>query len=167
MRKPTICIFESKDADQLRSNCEANQRLCFCCTDSITPFLSKSNTLNFLPSYVTAHTGLYHNAAHIIGIIFPDLTVGLVEVLPRTLERANDAVYLQEFPPLQLPLCRIQRCLGHVALVTSNLILAAMSIDRAQVVISPMKRFKRGIFNIVQNLILDQIYINAFFKHFK
>ena len=27
--KPTICIGENKGADQLRSNCEADQRLCF------------------------------------------------------------------------------------------------------------------------------------------
>ena len=27
--KKTICICENKDADQLRSNCEADQRLCF------------------------------------------------------------------------------------------------------------------------------------------
>ena len=26
--KPTICIGENKGADQLRSNCEADQRLC-------------------------------------------------------------------------------------------------------------------------------------------
>ena len=30
MRKPTICICETKGADQLCSNCEADQRLCFC-----------------------------------------------------------------------------------------------------------------------------------------
>ena len=29
MGKPTICIGENKGADQLRSNCEADQRLCF------------------------------------------------------------------------------------------------------------------------------------------
>ena len=29
MKKPTICIWENKDADQLRVNCEADQRLCF------------------------------------------------------------------------------------------------------------------------------------------
>ena len=34
MRKPTICIGENKGADQLRSNCEADQCLCFCYTDS-------------------------------------------------------------------------------------------------------------------------------------
>ena len=34
MRKPTICICENKSADQLRSNCEADQRLCFRYMDS-------------------------------------------------------------------------------------------------------------------------------------
>ena len=29
MRKPTICIYENKGADQLRGNREADQRLCF------------------------------------------------------------------------------------------------------------------------------------------
>ena len=30
MGKSTICIGKNKGADQLRSNCEADQRLCFC-----------------------------------------------------------------------------------------------------------------------------------------
>ena len=44
MRKPTICICENKDADQLRGNREADQRLCFRYTDSTStiPLLSKS-----------------------------------------------------------------------------------------------------------------------------
>ena len=42
MRKPTFCICENKDADQLRSNCTADQRLCFPYTDSTIPLLSKS-----------------------------------------------------------------------------------------------------------------------------
>ena len=37
--KPTICICENKDADQLRSNCEADQRLCFRYMDSAIPVL--------------------------------------------------------------------------------------------------------------------------------
>ena len=37
MGKPTISIGENKGADQLRSNCEADQRLCFRYTDSTTP----------------------------------------------------------------------------------------------------------------------------------
>ena len=42
MRKPTICICENKDTDQLRCNREANQQLCFRYTDSTIPVLSKS-----------------------------------------------------------------------------------------------------------------------------
>ena len=34
MRKPTICIGENKAADQLCSNCTADQHLCFRCRDS-------------------------------------------------------------------------------------------------------------------------------------
>ena len=40
--KPTICIGENKGADQLRSNREADQRLCFRYTDSTIPLLLKS-----------------------------------------------------------------------------------------------------------------------------
>ena len=49
MRKPTICIGEYKDAHQLCSNCTADQRLCFCHTDSTIPLLhlSKAKLLVF------------------------------------------------------------------------------------------------------------------------
>ena len=40
VRKPAFCICENKDADQLRGNREADQRLCFRYTDSIIPLLS-------------------------------------------------------------------------------------------------------------------------------
>ena len=39
--KPAFCICENKDADQLRGNREADQRLCFPYTDSKIPLLSK------------------------------------------------------------------------------------------------------------------------------
>ena len=54
MRKPAFCICENKgadqlcglrenkEADQLRGNCEADQRLCFRCIDSTIPLLPKS-----------------------------------------------------------------------------------------------------------------------------
>ena len=42
MRKLAFCICENKDADQLRGNCEADQRLCFRYSDSMIPLLSKS-----------------------------------------------------------------------------------------------------------------------------
>ena len=41
-RKQTFCICENKDADQLRGNREADQRLCFRYKDSTIPPLSKS-----------------------------------------------------------------------------------------------------------------------------
>ena len=42
MGKPTICIGENKDADQLRGNREADQRLCFRYSDSTILLLLKS-----------------------------------------------------------------------------------------------------------------------------
>ena len=42
MGNPTICLGKNKGADQLRSNCEGDQRLCFRYTDSTIPLLSKS-----------------------------------------------------------------------------------------------------------------------------
>ena len=42
MRKPMFCICENKDADQLRGNRQADQRLCFRYIDSMIPLLSKS-----------------------------------------------------------------------------------------------------------------------------
>ena len=41
IRKPTICICENKDADQLRGDREADQRLCFHYLDSAIPLLPK------------------------------------------------------------------------------------------------------------------------------
>ena len=46
MRKPTFCICENKDADQLRGHCEADQRLCFRYMNSSIPILS-IKILNF------------------------------------------------------------------------------------------------------------------------
>ena len=42
MRKSTFSICENKDADQLRGNREADQRLCFRQIASTIPLLSKS-----------------------------------------------------------------------------------------------------------------------------
>ena len=39
MRKPAFCKCENKDADQLRGNRKADQRLCFRYTDSTIPLL--------------------------------------------------------------------------------------------------------------------------------
>ena len=42
MRKPAFRICENKDADQLRGNREADQRLCFRYTDSTIYILPKA-----------------------------------------------------------------------------------------------------------------------------
>ena len=42
MRKPDFRICENKDADQLRGNRKADQRLCFRYIDSAIPLLPKS-----------------------------------------------------------------------------------------------------------------------------
>ena len=56
MRKPTFCICENTDADQLRGNREADQRICFRYIDRHNPstFLIR----NFKPSSVAVQPGL-------------------------------------------------------------------------------------------------------------
>ena len=41
VRKPPFCICENKDADQLRGNREADQRLCFRYMDRTIPLVPK------------------------------------------------------------------------------------------------------------------------------
>ena len=74
MRKPTICICKNKDADQLRSNCEADHRLCFRYSDSTIPLLLKSEISSFYlclyrPVCVgpvrKPHCWFSHEAAHL------------------------------------------------------------------------------------------------------
>ena len=48
MRKQDFCICENIDTDQLRSNCAADQRLCFRFIDSIIPLLLKSEISSLL-----------------------------------------------------------------------------------------------------------------------
>ena len=80
MGKPTICIGENKGADQLRSNREADQRLCFRYSDSTIPPLLNSKISSFYPASVAVqaalpgrkpHCWFSHEAAQLIAI---DLT---------------------------------------------------------------------------------------------
>ena len=47
VRKLAFCICKNTDADQLRGNREADQRLCFRYTDSTIPLLTKSEISSF------------------------------------------------------------------------------------------------------------------------
>ena len=58
MRKPAFCIFENKGADHLRSNCAADQHLCFRYIDSTIPHLPKSEISSLYPSSVAIQPGL-------------------------------------------------------------------------------------------------------------
>ena len=58
MRKPAFCICENKDADQLRGNPEADQRLCFRYTDTfLNPKFQASSDLLWLYSLVCVGPG--------------------------------------------------------------------------------------------------------------
>ena len=58
MRKPDFCICINKDADQLRSNREADQRLCFRYMDSTISLLPKYKISSLQPSSVAVQPGL-------------------------------------------------------------------------------------------------------------
>ena len=53
--------MRKKVADQLRSNCTADQRLCFRYIDSTIPLLSKSEISSLLPSFVAVQPRLSRN----------------------------------------------------------------------------------------------------------
>ena len=59
MKKSDFCICKNKDADQLRSNCTADQRLCFRYIDSTIPLLPKSNISSHKPFYVAVQPHLF------------------------------------------------------------------------------------------------------------
>ena len=70
MRKPTNCIRENKDADQLRVVREDDQRLCFRYMDSALTLLLKSK-ISFYYCYCVGpvrkpHCRFSHEAAHLV-----------------------------------------------------------------------------------------------------
>ena len=56
-----FCICENKNADQMRSNCAADQHLCFRYTDSTIPLLSKPEGSSLCQSSVAVQPGLCRN----------------------------------------------------------------------------------------------------------
>ena len=82
MRKPAICICGNKDADQLRGNREADQRLCFRYIDNTIPLLLKYENFKSLAIFCgcaalfvldlvgTPEDRFSHNEAHIISLVF-------------------------------------------------------------------------------------------------
>ena len=71
MAKPTICLGENKGADQLRSNCEADQRLCFRYSDSTITLLGKSEISSFYLLSVLVQAGLCRTCSETTLLVFP------------------------------------------------------------------------------------------------
>ena len=69
-RKPTFCTCENKDADQLRGNREADQRLCFRYIDSVIPLLSKSEISSLYPFSVAVQPGLCRTRSETRTLVF-------------------------------------------------------------------------------------------------
>ena len=95
MRKPVICMGENKDADQLRGNREADQRLCFRYTDSTFPPLLIPKFSRSRVSSVTVQAGLcwtwsetqivgfvMHRLIFILSIVLYHLSFMLTVVVP-------------------------------------------------------------------------------------
>ena len=89
MRKPTICICENKDADQLRSNCEADQRLCFRYMDSTLPLLLKSEISSFQPASVTVQPNLCRTCLETTLLVFPRGGSNMIHVIFSLYQRQN------------------------------------------------------------------------------
>ena len=70
MRKPTFCICENKDADQLRGNREADQRLCFRYIDSTIPLLSKSEISSLWTSSAVVQPNLCRTRSETRTLVF-------------------------------------------------------------------------------------------------
>ena len=84
MRKQTFCICENKDADQLRGNREADQRLCFRYIDSTIPVLSKSEISSLQPSSVTVQSGLCRTRSETRMLVFSRRGSFFVDVISYT-----------------------------------------------------------------------------------
>ena len=70
MRKPTFCISENQDADQLRYNREADQPLCFRYIYSMIPLLSKTKISRHLPPSVVVQPGLCRTSSETNKLVF-------------------------------------------------------------------------------------------------
>ena len=96
MRKPDFCLCKNKGADQLHSNCEADQRLCFRYSDSTIPLLLISKIPSFWPSSVAVQPGLCWTWSKLELLVFSH--TGLFGVL--LLTRVIDVYNAEKLPPM-------------------------------------------------------------------
>ena len=120
MRKPTICPGENKGADQLCSNCEADQRLCFRYTNSTVPILRKSEISIFYLFSVTVHVDLCRTCSKITLLVFSQGSsyisrhlAKIVQVSEHSVLWQNTVVPLKAVPTLR----KIRYCLIQILLI--------------------------------------------------
>ena len=101
MRKPAFCICENKEADQVPSNCAADQRLCFHYTDSNNPSTTLIRTFKpltifcgYTARFVSDLVGspedwFSHNEAHIVKLGFT------VVFFPNFYSKTRDCVLIR------------------------------------------------------------------------
>ena len=104
MGKPTICIGENKGADQLRSDCEADQHLCFRYKDSTIPLFSKSKISSLYPSSVTVQPGLCQTCSEPKLLVFSCTGSFLfymteIAILHRASNEMNQSSVFPNLPP--------------------------------------------------------------------
>ena len=89
--KTNKLLMRKKGADQLRSNCEADQRLCFRYTDSTIPLLLKSEISSLSLSSVLVQAGLCRTCSETTWLVFPR---GGSNILPLRCPLANSDTIL-------------------------------------------------------------------------
>ena len=96
MGKPTICICENKEADQLRGDREADQRLCFRYSDSTIPLLLKSEISSFKLFPVLVQAGLCQTCSETTLLVFPGVGsfISLCQSLLHLILSFHKRVYL-------------------------------------------------------------------------
>ena len=97
MGKPTIYIGENKDADQLRGNREADQRLCFRYSDSTIPLLLKSKISSFYLFSVLVQAGLCRTCSETTLLVFPR---GGSHVFRKAVKCRNHVMIIGTYPCL-------------------------------------------------------------------
>ena len=74
-----------------------------------------------------------------------DICVGLLDVMPIAIERSVGLMYETTDVFLLGPvMCKIDRMVARTALLGSNFVLCAMSIDRALAIGKPLLRYGKG-----------------------
>ena len=99
MRKPEFCICENKDADQLRGNREADQRLCFRYIDSTIPLLPKYEISSFWSSCVVVQPCLCRTWSETpkTGFLRTRLSYETIPIYQLMLDQIGLAIFRQLF----------------------------------------------------------------------